>query len=99
MTMTHTSDHATGIRTGFSPITKTTSLQAILTEDGKLVLGDLRSKGGEEWTLTGKSVTNLTKDEKKVLDVTLLPGNDKLSSFDAVKKYFYCKIFYVEIFD
>ena len=48
--------------------------QAILTEDGKLVLGDLRSKGGEEWTLTGKSVTNLTKDEKKILDVALLPG-------------------------
>jgi hypothetical protein len=49
--------------------------QAILTEDGKLVLGDLRSKGGEEWSLTGKSITILTKDEKKILDLALLPGN------------------------
>lgn len=48
--------------------------QAILSEDGKLVLGDLRSKGGEEWSITGKSVTNLTKDERKVLDLALLPG-------------------------
>jgi hypothetical protein len=48
--------------------------QAILTEDGKLVLGDLRSKGGEDWSLTGKSVTVLNKDEKKILDLALLPG-------------------------
>ena len=54
-------------------------IKAILTEDGKLVLGDLRSKGGEEWSITGKSVTPLTKEEKKIIDLALLPGNNFVS--------------------
>lgn len=47
---------------------------AILSEDNRLVMGELRSRGGEEWAIISKSHTQLAKEERKVLDLALLPG-------------------------
>ncbi|XP_040577123.1 uncharacterized protein [Lepeophtheirus salmonis] len=53
------------------------STLASLNEDGsKLLLGEIRSRGEGEWSLGGRSYTLIDKlNEKKYLDLALLPGS------------------------
>lgn len=48
-----------------------------LSEDGKVLLGELRTRGGDDWTLAGRSITALNarfSDERRYLDLALVPN-------------------------
>ena len=47
---------------------------AILSDDGRLVLGEIRSRGGDDWALAGRSVVALNDHDKRYLDLALVPG-------------------------
>ena len=45
---------------------------AILSDDGRLLLGEIRSRGGDDWALAGRSLVTLNDNEKRYLDITLV---------------------------
>ena len=47
---------------------------AILSDDGRLLLGEIRSRGGDDWALAGRSVITLNDHDKRYLDVALVPN-------------------------
>ncbi len=50
---------------------------AALSEDDRLILGEIRTRGGDDWTLAGRSVTNLggkSNDDRRYIDLALVPN-------------------------
>lgn len=47
---------------------------AMLSDDGRLLLGEIRSRGGDDWVIAGRSLINLNDQEKRYLDVALVPN-------------------------
>ena len=47
---------------------------AVLSDDGRLLLGEIRTRGGDDWTLAGRSLVTLNDNDKRYLDVTLVPN-------------------------
>jgi len=47
---------------------------AILSDDGRLVLGEIRSRGGDDWALSGRSMVTLNDHDKRYLDLALVPN-------------------------
>ena len=47
---------------------------AVLSDDGRLLLGEIRSRGGDDWALAGRSLVTLNDNDRKYLDVTLVPN-------------------------
>ena len=48
---------------------------AALNDDGsKLLLGEIRTRGGDEWVLAGRSVAVIGGPEKRYLDLAIVPN-------------------------
>jgi hypothetical protein len=50
---------------------------AALSDDDRLILGEIRTRGGDDWTLAGRSVTTLGGrggDDKRYVDLALVPN-------------------------
>ena len=52
---------------------------AALSEDGRLLLGEIRTRGGDDWTLAGRSVRDMSKfgiggEERRFVDLALVPN-------------------------
>ena len=50
---------------------------AALSEDDRLVLGEIRTRGGDDWTLAGRSVTSLggkANEDRRYVDLAIVPN-------------------------
>ncbi|TRY63925.1 hypothetical protein TCAL_14293 [Tigriopus californicus] len=50
---------------------------AALNEEGRLLLGEIRTRGGDDWTLAARSITQLSGkpgEDRKYLDLALVPN-------------------------
>ena len=45
---------------------------AILSDDGRLLLGEIRSRGGDDWALAGRSLVVLNDNDRRYLDLALV---------------------------
>ena len=50
---------------------------AALSEDDRLILGEIRTRGGDDWTLAGRSVTSLggkANEDRRYVDLAIVPN-------------------------